>query len=268
MAKITEADRAECTNMQVEYKEALESTLKKIKNYEIQASKMTDEMQLKECKMHIALLELVASSNILAFTNISSHYINLKIENDLNDARIHLNKVIILLEEILGTSTDDSLTYNEGILEYLSTKITDEWKYEFISGVGYMLDLLKDTYGDNSKWKNSFLELEYRLIVIAKNFINYKTFIRDSGPDVDGHKIKIKLMKFVKENLSKLADLYRMKYELADRSIDDMRVALKLNEALRSIHAFLGEVEQASEEKKKSELWKKKLDADINMRKK
>ena len=71
------------------------------------------------------------------------------------------------------------------------------------------------------------------------------------------------MMDLVKRLLASSAEQYRTKYELQDKRLDDMKLALNITASLRRIHVYLNEVEEAEEKKKMYDLWKKKMDADI-----
>ena len=48
--------------------------------------------------------------------------------------------------------------------------------------MGFTIDSLEDGYGDNSKWKWSFVDLEGRFAATAKNLLNLRTFIAGMDP--------------------------------------------------------------------------------------
>ena len=79
---------------------------------------------------------------------------------------------------------------------------------------------------------------------------------------------RVKLMNLAKSLIWISAEQYRAKYELQDRLPDDMKMALNMSGALRRIYIYLNETEEAEEQKKIYDLWKKKLDADLKEMKK
>ena len=93
--------------------------------------------------------------------------------------------------------------------------------------------------------------------------IDFKTYIKELSPELEGFKYRIKMMDLVKRLLASSAEQYRTKYELQDKRLDDMKLALNITASLRRIHVYLNEVEEAEEKKKMYDLWKKKMDADI-----
>lgn len=116
----------------------------------------------------MAVLHIKASSFIATICNISIEYLDIRIENQLNDGRRYINKAIVLLEEALGNYSDDSLSLNEEVHEFLKDKFSDEWRYKFICSFGYIIDYFKFCYGENSKWLQNFVEIEGRFALITK----------------------------------------------------------------------------------------------------
>ena len=118
-------------------------------------------------------------------------------------------------------------------------------------------------FGDNSKWKWSFVELEGRFATVAKNIIDLKSATKDGldphSPDYDE---TIYHLRLVKQLLQQSSDRYREKYELSTNRIDDFRIAINYLCALRRIHVLLNERDEAEEIKKKADIWKEKMEKD------
>lgn len=268
MAKISEAAKAECSRMQNKYKELLHTVEVNIDKMEKELNSIEDALEIAKNKIDLAVLHIRASSFIATICNISIEYLDIRIENQLNDGRRYINKAIVLLEEALGNYSDDSLSLNDEIHEYLKDKISDEWRYKFICSFGYIIDYFKFCYGENSKWLQNFVEIEGRFALISKNIIDFKNYIKELSPEVEGYLYRVKLMNMAKSLISASAEQYRAKYELQDRLPDDMKVALNMTGTLRRIYIYLNETEEAEEQKKIYDLWKKKLDSDLKAMKK
>ena len=176
MAKISEAAKAECNRMQNKYKELLQAVEVNIDKMEKELNSIEDEFEIAKNKIDLAVLHIKASSFIATICNISIEYLDIRIENQLNDGRRYINKAIVLLEEALGNYSDDSLSLNEEVHEFLKDKFSDEWKYKFICSFGYIIDYFKFCYGENSKWLQNFVEIEGRFALITKNIIDFKNY--------------------------------------------------------------------------------------------
>lgn len=266
MAKISEAAKAECNRMQDKYKVLFDANKVKLDKLEQDIATMDDELEKAKQKIDLSVLYIKAGAYIANICNISIKHIDVRSENQLNDGRRYLNKAIILLEEALGNHTDDSLTLNDEIHEYIKEQISDEWRYKFICSFGYIIDYFKYCYGENSKWLQNFIEMEGRFAVVAKNLIDYKSYIKELSPEIEGYAYRVKMMKIVKQLLANTAETYRTRYETTKR-IDDMKLALNICATLRRIYIYLNENEESEEQKKIYDLWKKKLDADLKQMK-
>ena len=132
MAKISEAAKADCIRMQNKYKDLLAGTESKLVNVEKDLLLLEDHFAICEKKIDAAVLYIQASSYIATTCYIAIEYIDVRSDNQLNDGRRYINKAIMLLEEVFGNHTDDSLSLNEEIHEYFKGKLTDQWKYEFL----------------------------------------------------------------------------------------------------------------------------------------
>lgn len=268
MAKISEAAKAECSRMQNKYKELLHVVEAEMDKLEKELTSTEDNFEIAKKKIDLAVLYIKASSFIATICSISIEHLDIRVENQLNDGRRYINKAITLLEESLGNYSDDSLSLNDEVHEYLKDKFTDEWRYKFICSFGYVIDYFKFCYGENSKWLQNFIEIEGRFALISKNIIDFKNYIKELSPEIEGYIYRVKLMELVKSLISASAEQYRTKYELQDKRPDDMKMALNLTGTLRRIYIYLNEVEEAEEQKKIYDLWKKKLDADMKAMKK
>jgi hypothetical protein len=69
-------------------------------------------------------------------------------------------------------------------------------------------------------------------------------------------------LRLIKKLLMQAADRYREKYELSTNRIDDFKMGINFLNALRRIHALLGERPEAETLKKKAEIWSSKLETD------
>jgi hypothetical protein len=117
-------------------------------------------------------------------------------------------------------------------------------------------------YGANTKWKWSFVELEGRYAVVAKNLLNLKTFLAQQDPRLEGYAERQAHMALARRLLQQSADRYREKYELSTQRLDDIKQAILFLSALRRLAALLGEVEEAEVIKRKIDIWKVKMEDD------
>ncbi|MBI4978674.1 MAG: hypothetical protein HZC28_14435 [Spirochaetes bacterium] len=261
--KATEAQKAEFNDRIKEFREQVEAISEKIKTLEKEITAVTDKTEAAYQRIKLSELYMNVVSYHCGMSQLSQHMLNYKNESYLNEGRKILYKVLILLEEALGNHIDDSLTENDDTHVKLAGKIDDKWRLSFARTLGYNINLLEDCYGDNTKWKWSFVEVEGRYAIAMKNFIDYKNYIKNLDPRVEGFAERSNMMKLVKKLLLEAAESFRKKYELKEHRLDDMKYALNILGAMRRIHMYLGEADEANERKKVYDLWKKKMEDDL-----
>ncbi len=202
------------------------------------------------------------ASNYIAVNGISNAVLKVKNEEALNDARKSLYKAVIYLEETVSNYIDSPFSEYEEKLAAIET-FDQNQRYQLIRKIGLSIDLLENAYGDNSKWKWTFVELEGRYATIAKNILDLRNVINYSRPDSDFYDSTVYHLRLVKKLLSQSADRYREKYELSTSQMSDFKTGINYLGALRRIHAVLSESEEAEAIKKKYAIWSAKLETDM-----
>ena len=198
----------------------------------------------------------------IAINNLSVAILGPKDNEALNDARKILYKAIIYLEEIVSSFVD--VQYSE-IEDKVATiaNISIEKRFALVRKLGLAIRLLEDAFGDNSKWKWSFVEINGRFTTVAKNLIDMKQACKDffepSSADYENSVLYIRL---IKKLLDQSATQYRDRYELSTHRVDDMRLAINYLSASRRVSILIGNSDEAEEIKKKGAVWKGKMDSD------
>jgi hypothetical protein len=205
-------------------------------------------------------LNLVA--NYLLMSSLSLSFLGVRNEAFLNDSRKGIYKAIIYLEEVVSAFVDAPFSDYEERLEAI-TSFSDENRLKLVRKMGFTIDSLEEGYGDNSKWKWSFVELEGRFAVVAKNLLNLKTFVAGMDPRAEGYSARMAHLALARELLQLAADRYREKYELSTLRIDDIKAAINFLSAVRRLHIVLGESDQADVIKKKTDIWRTKMENDL-----
>lgn len=213
------------------------------------------KLTLAEDNLDVVSLYLVMSSLSLSFLGVKN-------EAYLNDARKCLYKSIIYLEEIVSAYVDAPFSDYEQGLESIGS-FSDDARFALVRKMGFTIDSLKDGYGEGTKWKWSFVELEGRYAAVAKNLLNLKTFVGGMDPRSEGYSSRMAHLALTRELLQTAADRYREKYELSTLRLDDFKVAIAFLAAARRLHIVLGEAEQADQVKKKADVWRAKMEADL-----
>ncbi len=213
-------------------------------------------------KFSLSEEQIYLSTLYMQINNLSTEILGTKNNDSLNDARKALYKAIIYLEEIVSDTIDVPYADLTPLLEPIHN-VPIVRRYTIIRKLGLAITMLKDAFGDNSKWKWSFVELEGRFATVSKNFIDMKAAYKDYfDPSSADYETTVLYIRMIQKQLNDSATAYRDKYELSTRRIDDMRNAIKYLLALRKLYIAIGDSNQAEEVKKKAVVWKDKMDAD------
>jgi hypothetical protein len=275
MEKIRAEARSRYAERIREYKQALDQIGSRCKSLErtlhnapkataIQSAVALDPEILREANLKRFTLA-DESLNQLSYYNLMSalslSLLGVKNEGFLNEARKCCYRSIIFMEEIVSPHTDAPYSDYELGVESLQ-EVPDSAKFGYLKKLGFSIDSVVEGFGTNSKWKWSFVELEGRYAVVAKNLLNLKTFLAQLDPRVEGYSDRLGHVNLAKRLLQQSADRYREKYELSTLRIDDIKQSILFLSALRRLHVLLAEVDEAEVVKKKVDIWKAKMEDD------
>lgn len=241
----------------------LEKSINAIKK-EIEKTPAEDTAKIFKNKIRLCQRILAETSYYLVSSRLSQKYLSFKNEAYLNEARKNFYVFCQVIEEMVGNVVDgideqgDNLVVLDGLMENLL-------RFELFKKAGFMYTKLERLYGENSKWKWSFVDLEARLFNTLKNFIHFKVLLRDLDPSVPGYNDRMDLMNVIQKGMDKAAERFRNKYELTGKAIDDMKSALTYVGFLKRLAAVTGDQDQVANCKKKIETWTKKLNDDYSV---
>jgi hypothetical protein len=260
MKKPSEEARRRYAEYIQDYRNGIEAVLAKEKTLKEVAARGGTGASYQKLALADDNLNIVAS--YLLMSSLSLSFLGVKNETFLNEARKCIYKAIFYLEEVVTAYVDAPFSDYEQGLESI-TAFSDESRVNLVRKLGFTIDALEEGFGENSKWKWSFVELEGRYAAVAKNLLNLKTFIAGMDPRVEGYTSRMAHLSLARELLQQAADRYREKYELSTMRIDDIKAAINFLSAVRRMHIVLGETEQADVVKKKAEIWRTKMENDL-----
>jgi hypothetical protein len=188
--------------------------------------------------------------------------LKLRNEEALNDARKALYKAVIYLEEVVSKYIDAPFSDYEDKLEEIAS-LDAAGRYLLARKLGLCLQLLKNAYGDNTKWRWAFVELEGRCTTVIKNIYDLKNAVSNTDPRSPNYEPALRHLRLIKKLLMQAADRYREKYEMSTNRIDDFKMAIHFLGALRRLHIVMGDRDDAETLKKKLDIWSAKLEKDI-----
>jgi hypothetical protein len=260
MAKITDLDRQAYQDKVKIYIAMTKALLKTEKDLIMESRKDSPDAILQKLVLADEMLNL--ASNYMAINGVSQAVLKVKNEEALNDARKSLYKAVIYLEETVSNYIDVPFADYEKKLLAIDAFDPNQ-RYQLIRKMGLAIDLIEQAYGDNSKWRWTFVELEGRFTTVAKNMMDLKNVIVNKAPDSPYYDSTVYHLRLIKKLLSQSADRYREKYELSTGQMLDFKTGISFLGALKRIHIILAESEDAEEVKKKYNIWSTKLDTDM-----
>jgi len=226
------------------------------------ASPAADGEGIAMQKLALAGDNLDVVAHYLMMNSLSVSLLGIKNEAFLNEARKSCYKAVIWLEEVVTPLVDAPFSEYEGALAVIEG-FSDASRFELVRKLGFAIDAIEEGFGDNSKWKWSFVELEGRFAAVTRNLLNLKTLLAGRDPRIEGYTARLAHLGLARELLQQSADRYRQKYEIGNLRVDDIKAGINFLAALRRMHVVLGEGEQAEVVRKKAEIWKAKMENDL-----
>lgn len=251
MAKITEDQRVRYQERIRFYKNKIEEAEKEQKALKLEVLKNPNRSYLE---IKIAELSLLQISIYCAMNEISLDLLDVRNTSLLERARQLLSDVLINLGNVVTNYLDVPFSEYEEKLQSLS-EMTDIEKYNFIRKIGYCVDIVEYNFGENSKWKWSFVDIDGKLAIIVKNLFDLRRFQKLDSPYEAGYKERRAHLSIVQKLLSQVSHKYREKYELSGKDIEDLKKAIDFQKALLRIVNLLGDTEKIENVKKQIEVW-------------
>jgi len=260
MAKITDTERHAYHEKINTYMSMTKALLKTEKDLLLESRNDTPDAPGKKITLVDEMINL--ASNYMAVNGISQAVLKVKNEESLNEARKSLYKAVMYLEEAVSNYIDAPFSDYEDKLAVIES-FDQNYRYQLVRKMGLAIDMLEQAYGDNSKWRWTFVELEGRFATTTKNLLDLRNVIVNSSPQSPFYDSTVYHLRLVKKLLTQAADRYREKYELSTGQMLDFKTGINFLGALRRIHIVLSESEDAEMIKKKYAIWKVKLESDI-----
>ena len=260
MAKISDEERGKYFELIKPYKATIHEILKREQNVALFIRNDPQTAAFKRLSLADEMLNL--SSNYIIINGISQSVLKVKNEEALNDARKSLYKSVIYLEEVVSNYLDSPFSeYEDRLVEI--ENFDETHRFLLARKMGLAIELLINAYGDNTKWKWSFVELEGRYATVVKNTLNLRNAVANTDPRSPDYEPTVYHLRLIKKLLMQSADRYREKYELSTNRIDDFKQGINFLAALRRLHIIVGDREDAEIIKKKLDIWAVKLESDL-----
>ena len=255
---LSKAEKAAYQDYIREYKTSIDEAGKRIKDSETKKKKMpaiANYFNLEVVTEYMRTIMLYVS-----MSDASLDMLKIRNESHLNEGRKTFNKVLQLLEEVVGSDVDRSLNDNVEYLQRIE-KVTPDKILQIVRNVNTVFNTLVERMS-GSKWKWAFVETYGRVAVITKNLINFTDIQKYRDPRSDFYRDRQELLHLCKNSLKEAAQQYRTKYEQSTKVPGDILKSIELLVVLRKSHVLFGETEEASKMKNTIDALKQRLEAE------
>jgi hypothetical protein len=260
MPKVSNQERHFYLNSIAPYRSIIEKILSDEKELLLIIQREPENAAFRRLDLVDAMLKM--TSYYLVVNDISVSFLKVKNEDALNDAKQSLYKAVIYLEQVVTGLVDAAFSEYEGKVAEIAS-LDAARRYLLVRKMGLAIQLLKNAYGKNTKWRRSFVELDGRYAAVAKNILDMKNAAANTDPRSPYYEPVMHHLRLVKELLSLAADRYRGRYELSTHRIDDYKLGIDFLLALRRILMVMGSRDESEVLQKKIDTWSAKLTLDM-----
>lgn len=252
MAKVTQEQRSIYQQQIKIYKNKIDEIGKEINVLKVELSK--DKSKEGYTRFKIANQILNEITLYCSLNEISLHLLGVKNTAFLEKARQQVYESIMNVEKVVTSYIDVPFNEYEEQLQKLSM-FSDTDKLNFLKKLGYSIDLVKENFGENTKWKWSFVEIEARFGVIAKNTFNLKRFQSKDDPREEGYRERREHFNILQKLLLNGSQGYRDKFEFSTKDVEDLKKAIDFQKSLLRINQLTGDDTKIEKCKKQVEVW-------------
>ncbi|MDR0450007.1 MAG: hypothetical protein LBH26_01930 [Treponema sp.] len=245
------------------YNDSIERLLKREEEILDAVKEDSGNSSLKRVSLAEMMLNL--TSNYIVVNGVSQSVLRTRNEDALNEGRKALYKSVTYLEDTVSNFIDAAFSDYEERLAGIET-LNAAQRYALVCKMGLTVRLLEDAYGDKTRWKWSFVELEGRYAAVAKNLLDLKKAAANWDPRSPDYRPLMHHSRLAKRLLMQAADRYREKYEMVTHNLDDLKTGILFLSALQRFLAQAGELGELQTVRKKYNIWTAKLEADMKVR--
>ena len=209
-------------------------------------------------------LELVGIS--CEMSGVTEKYLNRRGDEYLNEGRKGYFRALIELEKVVGDGLLTGLNENKEIVGRIKA-LNPKRMLILMRKLDEMLGKLEKGYGEQSKYKWSFVDMRGRYVVIFKNILNYRELLVND-PRKEYYVENVQLIEMFQVYMQKVSERFRDKYLLATKELSDIKRAIDIQSVLKVFMGFMGLREEAELNQKTIDSWKQILEKEEKEKKK
>jgi hypothetical protein len=229
------------------------------------SSGQDDPEKAAKNKLELSEKMLDLESYYLVLNSLSVIIFKRKNVNAINEARKSLSRAMNYAENAVTNRVDALYSEYKDHVEKLAG-VGSETRFNFARKMGLAIDILEDAFGDDSKWRWSFIELKGRHAAITKNLFALDKAVEYADPSSDVYAPSVMHLRLIKKLLGESAINYRDRFEIFSKKVDDLHIGRNFMNALKYIHIVLGESDGAETAKSQSDLFESKIQAESRTR--
>ncbi len=257
MAKITDDQRNKFQEYIRFYKKRVEDITLEIKKKKSEQLSPTANKSI--IQIQIAQLTMNQITILCGMNEISVDLMEVRNTAYLDKARQLLYEVLISLGDVVTNYLDVPFSEYSEKLSKLDG-MSDKDKLNLIRQIGFCIDLVKRSFGDNTKWKWSFVEIDGRFAILCKNLFDLRRYQKLDSPTETGFRERRSHISIIQKTILVASQEYREKYELSTKDIEDLKKGIDFQKALLRINNILGDTEKIENNKKQIEVWNSLLE--------
>jgi hypothetical protein len=234
---LTKAQREDFNFNLEEFKNYIEELKKDVNLYKAQMKKNKATEQYYQ--IAIILNSIKFMNTCLAINELSNFTLNLKSETYLNLARKEAYSVISNMEKVIGSDYENGLDENRELLDAIP-EFKPDHRLNFIRGFRKTVNDIIEAFGNNSKWKWSWPEIQFKIAVLAKNLFDFRAYERENDLDNPYYYTRLEHYNLIIELSNNAAQEYRSKFDLSTNDVNDLKKSIALLEMNRKIFQITG----------------------------
>ncbi len=210
-------------------------------------------------QIRLGILSMQTANTLVLMSRLSQKIQNLKNDGYLNDARKEISSKLNDLLKLVGDDIDISVTDSKDRLKLIE-KMTVQQRMTLLLGFKEAMENVKESLGENAKWRWSFPDMHFKLALLAKNMFDFKEHGASKDPNDEQYRPRQEMLKFIIEESQFAAQEFRSKFELSTKDVSDLENVRRIFEMLKKVYMITGNRTELDKLNISNESIKEKID--------